>query len=336
MKALLKLQSSIIVQSAQHEPVVSKFHSRAKAFVALAAVAAAALASDPSAAQGVMTPSACAAVGATIGAISGATLPRNDAAKAALAALGALGGAAAGNWACESAPATAPPAQPVYQAPPPVQRAPQPGFQQYPVQPAVQPMSPQYQRVVSVNGQGGYRGAMTAAGPQSAQQLGQPVGRVIGSAPAETPAQLAGFLPPVQRMPLSTTERGTLDSLAADTLDAKADWKNALLKVDEARAQGKKAAAGTVDGAIDAELRARMNFEMKRLNFTKTVNRLHNGVGGEAREVGRYMEISGALLELDTESRISYGMLQARDRVLQAHSQAYAEEVARASMKRRL
>jgi hypothetical protein len=334
VKALLKLQSSIIVQSAEHEPVVNKFHARAKTLIAIGAVMAAALASDPSAAQSVMTPSACAAVGATVGAIGGATLPKHAAAKAALAAIGALGGAAAGNWACSPPPAASSPEQPVYEQPQQVHGPQTPVYQQFP------PPPPQYQRdndygqhVVYVDGQGSYRGPSMPSSQPLGQPVGQAVGSMIDSSPVAAPAQMAGFESAVQRMPLSTTEREWLDALSSDTLDAKASWKSALWKVDQARVHGNSA---TVNGAIDAELRARMDFEMKRLNFTKTVNRLHNGVSGEARDVIRYMQISGALMELDTESRISYEMLQSRDQALQARSQVYAEEVWRSSMKRRL
>lgn len=265
MKALSKLQSSIIVQAAGEDAVASKMSARAKMFVSVGAVVAATLAAGPADAQsGPLTPSRCAAVGATVGAALGYNGPRNSAGRVAMAAIAGLGGAAAGNWLCSPKPAPAPAA-----AAPAARVAPAP-------------------RVHTV----------TDAAPQ-------------------VPA----------RMGLSISEQERLDALSSQALVAKAAWKKALWQVDNARLTNPGSAAASQVAAADA----RHAFESHRAVFATAVSKLHQGAGSAPRDVGRYLEVSASLLELDTSATTSYRMLQTRDETLRARSPAYDREADRVS-----
>lgn len=266
MKALLRLQGAIIVQAAQHEDVAERFSQRAKQFVACGAIGLAAIASgNVQAQQGPLTPSNCAAVGATVGGTVGYATPKNDAARIVGAALGGIAGATAGNWLCSPK---------------------------------------QAMRDSSYDRAAGYGIADGSTG-------------VDRSNP---------------RAALSISERERLDDMSVAAINAKSNWKRALWNVDQARAGGNQT---SLSAALESEAEARNAFETKRASFSTIVAKLHQGSGGEPRAVGRYLEISAALLELNTESRVSYQMLQSRDELQQQRSPAYATEVERAAAARR-
>jgi hypothetical protein len=266
VKALLRLQGAIIVQAAQHEDVADRFCQRAKQFVAFGAIGLAAIASgNAQAQQGPLSPSNCAAVGATVGGTVGYATPKNDAARIVGAALGGIAGAAAGNWLCSPK---------------------------------------QAMRDSSYDRAAGY-----------------------GVADGSTAVDRSN-----PRAALSISERERLDDLSVAAINAKSNWKRALWNVDQARTSGNQV---SVTAALESEAEARNAFETKRATFSTTVARLHQGAGGgEPRAVGRYLEISAALLELNTESRVSYQMLQSRDELQQQRSPAYATEVERAASRR--
>jgi outer membrane lipoprotein SlyB len=101
VKALSKLQGSIIVQAAADDSVVAKFNSRARMYVTFGALVLAAIAAQPAHAQNqVLTPSNCAAAGAAIGGAAGAMSSNNGNKQMMVGILGALGGGAAGAWLC--------------------------------------------------------------------------------------------------------------------------------------------------------------------------------------------------------------------------------------------
>ena len=131
------------------------------------------------------------------------------------------------------------------------------------------------------------------------------------------------------RMPLSISERERLDEMSSDALGAKVEWKRALWQVRGAEEAGNRMARNT---ALESESVNRRDFEIKRAVFSSAVARLNAGSHQmEPRAVGRYLEISASMLELNTESRTSYDMLQAKDDFLQARSPAYMHEAQRSA-----
>ena len=134
------------------------------------------------------------------------------------------------------------------------------------------------------------------------------------------------------KVALSYSEREHLDGLATGAIDAKYAWKKALWEIDQAQMRGNQ--AGVIAG-MEREAAARVDFNGKRMTLARTVALLHNGAEGmEPRAVGRYLEISSALMELSTEAKVSYQSLLARDNMLQARSQAYAEAANQAAATR--
>lgn len=265
MKALSKLQSSIIVQSAQVDEVAAAMNARAKEFIAVGALVALAMAAGQAKAQqGPITPSNCAAVGATIGGVAGGALGDSSAGRIIKGAIGALGGAAAGHWLCDR------------------------------------------------------QGRAQDASYQKAEAYGvasSDVGMVGPSATSKTP--------------LSFTERERLDAMSKEAIDAKYAWKMALWNVAQADTRAGTAAR---EAAREAEAEARQKFVAKRDAFAATVARLNQGTDSMApRAVGRYLEVSAALLELDANARTSYQLIAARDDQLKARSKAYSDEADRAA-----
>ena len=131
------------------------------------------------------------------------------------------------------------------------------------------------------------------------------------------------------KVALSISERERLDEMSGGAIDAKAAWKRALWDIQVARNGGNQAALTT---AMESESTARHSFETRRAVFATAVAKLHNGSEGmEPRAVGRYLEVSAALLELDTESKVSYATLAAKDDALMNRSAAYNQETQRAA-----
>lgn len=267
MKALTRLQSTVMFQAAAEDNIASKFSQRAKTMVAFGTLVAAALASQNAHAQSqVLTPSNCAVVGATVGGLVGSQSTNSGTKNAVFAALGALGGGAAGHWLCS---------------------------------PRVQSQDSSYANA-----------ARYGLGDSSSVEVAR-----------QAPKQ-----------PLSISERDALDDLSRQALDAKYNWKLSLYKVDQVKNSGYSAGLNT---AVENEAAARSAFETKRDVFARTVARLNAGADGTApRAVGRYLEVSGSLLELSTQSRVSYQMLEERDQMLQQRSTAYKDEANRAGAMR--
>ncbi|MEJ6002708.1 hypothetical protein [Paucibacter soli] len=270
MKALSRLQNTVLFQAVEIEEVSSKFVARAKTLVAFGVLVAVALASQGAHAQqqGPLTPSNCAMVGTTIGGVLGAASGKTNVQQIVRGALGALGGAAAGNWLCSPKPARS-------------------------------------------------QDSSYAQAANYGYGSNQPGGYAVERQSAKAP--------------LSFSERETLDGMSKGALDAKYEWKKALWQVDQAgqRANGNRNNPG-LQSALENEAQARRDFEQRRAVFATTVAKLNNGAEGiEARAVGRYVEISGAMLELSTDNRVSFQMLEARDNQLKAQSQAYTAEANR-------
>lgn len=134
------------------------------------------------------------------------------------------------------------------------------------------------------------------------------------------------------KAPLSITETDALNQMSKDAIDAKYEWKHSLWNIDHAKAQGFSAG---VEAGLQAEAVARQAFESKRVAFSTTVAKLNNGVEGTTpKAVGRYIEISASLLELSTESKVSYASLEAKDAAMQQRSPAYHEEADRVARQR--
>lgn len=132
-----------------------------------------------------------------------------------------------------------------------------------------------------------------------------------------------GVGPQETKSQLSPYEREQLDALALAAIDAKFAWKKALWEIDQAYMAGGRSMMS--EGLKEHEGEARAAFDLARREFTNTVVRLNNGAGGtEPRAVGRYLEIAGGLMELNTRTVVSYQSLNARDAQLMASSQAYA------------
>lgn len=271
MKALSKLQASIVVQAAAHDSVVDKFNERARMFVAAGALIAIALASGGAHAQSnqVLTPSNCAMVGATVGGVAGAASSDNNSARLILGALGALGGGALGNFLCAPKPL---PSQ-----------------------------DSSYQRAANYNN--------TNA-------------RGDGSVERTSP-----------KMALSISESERLDLMSRSALDSKVAWKKALWDIQNAQSSGNARGLNT---AKESESSARQSFENNRATFATTVARLNAGYEGmEPRAVGRYLEISASMLELDTSAKVNYDRLASRDEELLNRSPAYLEEAQRVARMRK-
>lgn len=262
MKALTRLQNSVLFQAAENDEVASKMTLRAKQFVTFGVLVAAALASQGAHAQNqVLTPSNCATVGATVGGVSGAASGKTNVQQVVWGALGALGGAAAGNWLCS---------------------------------PKTRSMDSSYENAARY-GMGDGHGV-----------------EVDRQAP---------------KMSLSITERDRLDEMSGAAINAKYAWKKSLFDIDQASQRGFSAG---VNAAREQEAINRAEFERARGAFASAVARLNAGADGNPpRAVGRYLEISASLLELDTNSRVSYQMLEERDTMLKGRSPAYSLEADR-------
>lgn len=133
--------------------------------------------------------------------------------------------------------------------------------------------------------------------------------------------------PSRQRMALSLSERERLDALQSEALTDKYQWKKALVAVHEARESGNRAA---FNSASQSERNAYQAFKESRDAFASTVSQMYNGVGGMApRAVSRYLEVSGALLELEGDRATTYQVLEARDMKLKELNPRYAAEADR-------
>lgn len=266
MKALSRLQSSIICQAVESEAVASKFTTRARTYVAFGALVATALmAQGAHAQQGPISPGNCAAVGATVGGVGGSQYGNTSAKNAIGAAIGALGGAAVGYWLCDPSPARS--------------------------------KDSSYNQAANYGSGNG--------------------GDVIER---QSPKQALSF-----------SERERLDEMSRKAIDAKYAWKASVWDVEQARQHNK---AG-MTSALERESQARADFERSRHSFATTVGRLNTGANGEApRAVGRYIEVSAALLDLSTDRGVTFQQLESRDRQLQDQSPSYLQEAQRASRMR--
>lgn len=267
MKALTRLQSQVMFQAVENDAIAEKFSERAKQMVAFGVLVSAALAAPGAHAQGeILTPSACAAVGATVGAVAGTAVANNRFKQAIFGAVAGLGGAAAGSWLCS---------------------------------PTVKSQDSSYSQAASYG---------------------------IGD------GQSVEVAPKAPRVELSISERERLDELSGKAVNAKYEWKKSLFDVDQARQSGYAAGLNT---AMEQESKLRGDFQRDRGSFAATVARLNAGADGvPPRAVGRYLEVSAALLELNTESRVSYQMLESRDSALKRRSAAYNQESDRAARMR--
>lgn len=138
--------------------------------------------------------------------------------------------------------------------------------------------------------------------------------------------------PTTPKQSLSITESERLDEMAKNAIDGKYSWKKSLWEVDQAKSSGFGA---RVNSALENEAQARQAFDQARGKFATTVAKLNNGAdGGPPRAVGRYIEISASLLELTTDSKVSYQMLEARDVKMQERSPAYKEAADQAARMR--
>ena len=262
MKALTRLQTTVLFQAAENGDVAAKMTQRAKQLVTFGVLVAATLAAQGAHAQNqVLTPSNCATVGATVGGVVGTASGKNNLQQAVWGALGALGGAATGNWLCS---------------------------------PKARTLDSSY---------------------DNAARYGMSDGRGV-----EVDHQ-------APKMSLSINERDRLDEMSGAAINAKYAWKKSLFDIDQASQRGNAAALNT---AREQESISRAEFERTRGAFASTVARLNAGADGNPpRAVGRYLEISASLLELDTGSRVSYQMLEQRDTMLKERSPAYQQEADR-------
>lgn len=127
----------------------------------------------------------------------------------------------------------------------------------------------------------------------------------------------------VHKVPLSVSEIDRLDIMAQDAVSSKIRWKTALYN---------STYNSSGPSAREAESQARKDFEESRSRFAIVVARLDAGNDSMApKQVGRYLEISAALLELNTNGNnnkpVSYQMLAAQDERLQSQNSVYREEI---------
>ncbi|MCZ8255001.1 MAG: hypothetical protein O9327_04975 [Polaromonas sp.] len=290
MRALSRLQASVICQSVADEEVANKLAPRARQFVVFGAMVAAMLAATPEAraqSNGPLNPSNCAAVGMTVGGAAGSQVSNKNSERIIGAALGALGGAAAGHWLCspsEDRSRMGAGRDSSYD------RAANYGMDQN-----------QRQRMVSVEDR---------------------TGRGVG--------------PSAPKAALGLNERAELDRMAQGAIDAKYAWKKSLFDLQSAQ-NGRSGPLPA--GLVEREQLARQDFDAARNQFSIVVAKLNNGTEGmPPKAVGRYIEVSAALLELSTDKRTSFDLINRMDNQLQNESMAYREETqaAQASREQRM
>lgn len=286
MRALSRLQASVICQSVADEEVANKLAQRAREFVVFGAMVAAMLAASPDAraqSNGPLNPSNCAAVGMTVGGAAGSQISNKNSNRIIGAALGALGGAAAGHWLCSPSEDRS--------------RAERNRDSSYDRAANYNPDFNQRQRISSVEDNSG-RGIGRAA-PKSA---------------------------------LSLNERAELDRMAQEAIDAKYAWKKSLFDLQSAQ-NGRSGPLPA--GLVEREQLARQDFDAARNQFAIVVAKLNNGNDGmPPKAVGRYIEVSAALLELSTDKRTSFDHINRMDNQLQNESMAYREETQAAQASR--
>lgn len=167
---------------------------------------------------------------------------------------------------------------------------------------------------------------------QPARDSSYSQGNYYGGGAPVVPRDSVAVGPQTSKAALSYSEREHLEGLATSAIDAKYAWKKSLWEIDQAQMRGNR--AGVIAG-MEREAEARTEFNAKRMSFARTVALMHNGAEGmEPRAVGRYLEISSALMELSTEAKVSYQSLLARDNMLQQRSQTYAEAANQAASTR--
>lgn len=129
------------------------------------------------------------------------------------------------------------------------------------------------------------------------------------------------------RTPLSISERTKLDKLSFEAVDAKYQWKVALYY-----ASNNLQSPNATQTARENEAQARQNFEEKRNQLTNVVVAMNSGTMEMApKAMGRYLEVVGALNELDTRSATTYSIIESNDVALRAQNPSYAAESQKAA-----
>lgn len=285
MRALSRLQGTVIVQAVADQEVAEKLTPRARQFVVFGAMVAAMLAASPDARaqhNGPLSPSNCAAVGMTVGGAAGSQVSSKNSNRIIGAALGALGGAAAGHWLCS-----------------PSEDRSRAGVGR----------DSSYDRAANYG--------TTSYQPQRMNSVEDNSGRGV---PRQAP-----------KAALSLMERNELDRMAQEAIDAKYAWKKALFDVQTAQ----NGRGNMMANALEREQMARGDFDSARNQFASVVAQLNNGAEGQPpKAVGRYIEVSAALLELSTDKRTTFDMINRMDNQLQNESMAYREQTQAAQANR--
>ena len=286
MRALSRLQGSVICQSVADIEIADKLAPRARQFVVFGAIVASMMAASPEARaqnRGPLNPSNCAGVGMTVGGAAGSQVSNKNTNRIIGAALGALGGAAAGHWLC----------------------------------------SPSEER--------SRQGANRDSSYERAANFGlDPSQRQRMNSVEDTSGRGVDRLPP--KAPLSLGMRTELDRMAQVAIDAKYAWKKALFDTQAAQ----NGRMGQIPASvIEREQLARSDFDASRSQFSSLVAKLNNGGDGlQPVAVGRYIEVSAALLELSTDKRTTFELINRMDNQLQNESPAYREETQAAQVAR--
>ena len=129
------------------------------------------------------------------------------------------------------------------------------------------------------------------------------------------------------RTPLSISERTKLDKLSFEAVDAKYQWKIALYY-----ASNNLQSPNASQTARENEAQARQNFEEKRSQLTNVVVAMNSGtMEMPPKAMGRYLEVVGALNELDTRNATTYSIIESNDVALSAQNPNYAAESRKAA-----
>ena len=138
----------------------------------------------------------------------------------------------------------------------------------------------------------------------------------------------AAGVPIEPRQSLSLTESDFLDKLCRESFAAKNSLKAAQLDAAASRFKASSVPQEETRARVEG---ARRDFESHRATFVTTVFRLHNGLNGAPRDVTRHIALSAALMELGSDSNVSYAMLRSRESAFAARRRMNAGDNLRGS-----
>jgi hypothetical protein len=122
---------------------------------------------------------------------------------------------------------------------------------------------------------------------------------------------------------LSLTESDFLDKLSRESFTAKHSLKAAQLDAAASRLKASNVPQAETQARMED---ARRDFESHRATFVTTVFRLNNGLNGVPRDVTRHIASSAALMEVSSDSNLTYAVLRSRGNAFAARRQLNASE----------